>query len=78
MLIALGRVNEIASVSAAAIAPSCAILTGAIHLHGAVGAAVGSALVPAALCAIFGAFLRAQIGPFLAWRSVGRMDLRAC
>jgi O-antigen/teichoic acid export membrane protein len=75
VLIALGRVGEIALVSAAAIVPACAILTGAIYLHGAVGAAVASALVPATLCAIFGLFLRAQIGPFLAWRSVAKVGL---
>jgi stage V sporulation protein B len=77
VLIALGRVGEIASVSAAAIVPACAILTGAIYLHGAVGAAVASGLVPAILCAIFGLFLRARIGPFLAWRSVARLGFAA-
>jgi O-antigen/teichoic acid export membrane protein len=73
VLIALGRVGEIALVSAAAIVPACAIFTGAIYLHGAVGAAVANALVPATLCTIFGLFLRAQIGRFLAWRSVARL-----
>jgi O-antigen/teichoic acid export membrane protein len=75
VLIALGRAREIALVSAAAIVPACALLTGAVYLHGAVGAAVASALLPAALCAIFGLLLRAQIGAFLAWRSVGRIGL---
>ena len=46
VLIALGRVGEIAWVSAAAIMPASVIFTGAIYLHGAVGAAVASALVP--------------------------------
>jgi stage V sporulation protein B len=73
VLIALGRVGEIAWVSAAAIMPASVIFTGAIYLYAAVGAAVASALVPAILCAIFGVILRAQIGPFLAWRSVGRI-----
>ena len=38
VLIALGRVGEIAWVSAAAIMPASVIFTGAIYLHGAVGA----------------------------------------
>jgi hypothetical protein len=75
VLIALGRVVGIALVSVAAIVPACAILAGAVYLQGAVGAAIASALVPATLCAIFGLLLRAQIGPFLAWRSVGRIGL---
>jgi O-antigen/teichoic acid export membrane protein len=73
VLIALGRVGEIALVSAVAIVPACAIFAGAIYLHGAVGAAVACALAAAALCAIFGWFVSAQIGPFLDWRSVGRI-----
>jgi O-antigen/teichoic acid export membrane protein len=73
VLIALGRMVGIALVSVAAIVPACALLTGAVYLHGAIGAAVASALVPATLCAIFGLLLRAQIGAFLAWRSVGRI-----
>jgi O-antigen/teichoic acid export membrane protein len=73
VLIALGRVGDIALVSAAAIAPACTIFAVAIHFHGAFGAAVVSALVPATLCAIFGLFIRAQIGPFLVWRSVARI-----
>jgi stage V sporulation protein B len=75
VLIALGRAGEIALVSAAAIVPASVIFTGSIYLHGAVGAAVVSALVPASLCAIFGLLLGAQIGPFVAWRSTGRIGL---
>jgi stage V sporulation protein B len=73
VLIALGRVGEIAWISAAAIVPASVIFTGAIYLYAAVGAAVASTLVPSILCAIFGLILRARIGPFLAWRSVGRI-----
>jgi Polysaccharide biosynthesis C-terminal domain len=73
VLIALGRVGEIALATAAAIVPACALFAFAIHFHGAIGAAVVSALVPAALCAIFGLLLRAQIGPFLVWRSMARI-----
>jgi O-antigen/teichoic acid export membrane protein len=75
VLIALGRVVTMAWVSAVAIVPACAILAGAIYVQGAVGAAVASAFVPAVLCAIFALLLRAQIGPFLAWRSVARIGL---
>jgi O-antigen/teichoic acid export membrane protein len=47
VLIALGRVGEIALVTAAAIVPACALFAVAIPCHGVFGAAVVSALVPA-------------------------------
>jgi stage V sporulation protein B len=73
VLIALGRVRVMASITALSILPACGIFAVAIHFQGALGAAAANTFVPVIGCVIFGLLLRARIGPFIRWRSLARI-----